>query len=381
MRIILSSLQSPERYSIAPYEFWRTYFVRGLEEAGHQVLEVPEVDWVEGLVCPHDDSLKAWRAQIWERVHAFVRRELERGPIHMFLSYLFPQQVETSAIDELQRRGIPCVNFFCDNVREFRRVPREYTPFALHWVPEFEALSLYRMAGLPHIHAPMPCWIPAELRQVTKVEAEPPTFIGSFDVLRHELFANALSKGAEIILRGSGWATDVKPNEKPSLRCLVPNQLALIRSQGLRGLYYKLERRLRPLRSVTIPVGAIGSPLHGSEYFRVTREARVVIGVNRVPTMKASNRRPLTYSRLRDIEAPMLGACYLTEWTEGITALYDLGTEIETYQTVDELVYKIDELSGNSYRRTAMRKQAQRRALCNHSVARTIARICEKLGV
>ena len=33
----------------------------------------------------------------------------------------------------------------------------------------------------------------------------------------------------------------------------------------------------------------------------------------------------------------MLGACYLTEWTAGLEHMYELGKEIETYRTPEEL--------------------------------------------
>jgi spore maturation protein CgeB len=106
----------------------------------------------------------------------------------------------------------------------------------------------------------------------------------------------------------------------------------------------------------------------------------VTIGVNRVPTANRSPYRPLVYSRLRDIEAPMLGACYLTEWTEGLEHMYELGKEIETYRTAEELTTKLSELRLDPERRSAMRERAQRRALSDHSVARSIARIGAHFG-
>lgn len=75
----------------------------------------------------------------------------------------------------------------------------------------------------------------------------------------------------------------------------------------------------------------------------------------------------------------MLGACYLTEWTEGVERLYELGAEIETYRTPEEMAAKLAELSGDSQRRGAMRERAQRRALSDYSVPRTVKRISEML--
>ena len=384
MRILLSCLQSLKRHPIPAYGFWRNYFVQGLLEGGHEVVEVPNIDWAEGLTYPAGNALDSWRSRTWEIVRVFVQQELTRGPIHLFLGYFYPKQVETGAIRELQQTGIPCVNFFCDNVREFVKPPAEYGAFALHWVPEFEALPMYRAAGLSFIHAPMPCWISQALRDSPDVETEPPTFLGSADALRRDLLGRALEGGADFVVRGPGWletAVTKHSQETGSITSTIRNQIDLVRQRGFRGLLRKVQAHARPLRQPSIKESQIGAAVFDEDYLRITREAMVTIGVNRVPTAFQSPRRPLVYSRLRDVEAPMLGACYLTEWTEGLERMYELGNEIETYRTAEELATKLNELRLDPARRSAMRKRAQRRALSDHSVARSIAHVTSQLGL
>ncbi|MGA3310597.1 MAG: glycosyltransferase [Xanthobacteraceae bacterium] len=385
MRILLSCLQGPTSHPVPAYGFWRLYFVQGLREAGHEVIEVPGVDWAEGLVHPAGRYLDEWRGRTWSAVEDFVKRELRARPIDLFLCYLFPRQVDVSAIRELQRLGIPCVNFFCDNLREFRKVPAEFQPFALHWVPEIEAAPLYRTAGLPYLRAPMPCWIPPDLRTTPTQDREPATFIGSADVLRQNLFGEAVQSGAELVLRGAGWnsmsARHRQSGERLSVGNTIANQLKVARDRGLRDLYFKLYNRLRPVALPPIPESSVGGPVSDDEYLRISREAVVTIGVSRVSTTKASDRKPIVYSRLRDVEAPMLGACYLTEWTEDVAALYELGTEIETYRTAEELAAKLRDLQRDPMRRSAMRRLAQRRALDEHQIPRTLGKIQSLLGL
>jgi Glycosyl transferases group 1 len=385
MRILLSCLQSLNRHSIPPYRHWRTYFVEGLVEAGHEVTEVANVDWAEALTYPLGPALDSWRTRTWEAVEDFVRQEIAQRPIDLLIGYFYPEQVEEAAIRELQRLGIPCVNFFCDNVREFVKPPAEYAPFALHWVPEFEALRMYQDAGLPFVHAPMPCWISADRRNGPRLETEPATFIGSADVLRQDLLGRALERGGDFVIRGIGWQgnADVPSQSKQTrtVATLIKNQIAFVKRHGVGSLLTKFEARVHPLRPRAIEESRIGAPLSDTEYFRVTREAMITIGVNRVPSARRSLRRPLVYSRLRDIEAPMLGACYLTEWTEGLEHMYELGNEIETYRTAEELTDRLTELRSDPPRRTAMRERAQRRALADHTVGRSIERIREQLGL
>lgn len=382
MRVFISCLQSLTAHAIPAYDFWRAHFVNGAEEAGLEVLEAPDVDWAEGLVPMPADAHAAWLDRTWERTLAFVRREHARRPIAFFLGYLYPQQVEATAVQELRRLGIPSVNFFCDNVREFRKVPEAYRCFTLNWVPEFEALPMYRTAGLAHLHAPMPSWVPPHLRTSDHPESEPPTFIGSVDVLRRNLMADAIARGAHVVVRGRGWDRADEEAARPGRGGRVlRNQLAFVRQHGTRALVHKTLRRLRPPAEAVIPADHIGPIASAAEYIRISQQSIVTLGINRVPTITRSLHRPLTYSRLRDLEAPMLGACYLTEWTAGLPSLYEPGTEIETYRDADELVAKLATLTGDRERRQRLRREGQRRALARNSVPATLRRIIDTLQI
>ena len=76
----------------------------------------------------------------------------------------------------------------------------------------------------------------------------------------------------------------------------------------------------------------------------------------------------------------MLGACYLAEWAPGLADLYDLETEIATYRDAAELVEQSARLRADAARRTSLRRLGQKRALTDHTLARTLQRITEKLG-
>ena len=244
MRILLSCLQSLKRHPLPAYGHWRNYFVEGLLEAGHEVVEVPNVDWAEGITYSPGRTLESWRARTWEAVEAFVRQEITHRPIHLFVGYFYPNQVEAAAIRELQRIGIPCVNFFCDNVREFVKPPAEYTAFALHWVPEFEALPMYTESGpavYPRADAMLDFSGP---KKSPRLETEPATFLGSADILRRDLLGRALQGGADFVVRGPGWLgnedTANGSQQALTVASVVRNQVDLVRQRGFGGLLRKL---------------------------------------------------------------------------------------------------------------------------------------------
>jgi hypothetical protein len=386
MRIFLSCLQALRPHRIPPYSFWEIYFKRGIEEAGHQWIEAADLDWAEGLTLSDKAALSRWREQTWSLTLEYLRRELQNGAIDLFLGYLYPQMIEPSAIAEIQRLGVPCVSFFCDNIREFRKVPSEYYRFDLNWVPEYGALKMYAAAGLKYVHAPMPCWIPPQRRTAEHTENYGPTFVGSCDHLRRNLLGNTVDLGAPLTIRGPGWqpeasATPMSITRRKSAMQLLRNQYMHISRHGVKSWWFKFEPFLRPLRIPDIPGRFLAPKVFGDSYVAVTQESVVTVGINRVQTFRHSIHNPITYSRLRDVEAPMMGACYLTEWAEDLEHLYTLGVDIETYRTSEELAAKIKELLADPARRLSMRRAGQRRALNELSVPRSLNKITAALGI
>jgi len=370
---------------VPAYQFWEGYLNHGIEEAGSVWMEAEGVDWAEGLACVDPEALRRWRETAWERTLFEIQRQRSEG-IDFVLSYLFPKQVDTAAIQTIQSMGIPCVNFFCDNVREFSEMPAEFRPFALHWVPEFEAIPLYAAAGARHLHLPMPAWVPPERRAWDHPENHGVSFIGSRDPLRETLLESVLKKGIDLEIRGAGWSHDPLQSqpparEHPSLYERLIREGRFLLKEGLSSWFWKVAWSLRP----SIPDAVFKKHVHelpsSADYMSISQESLVTLGISRTPHFRRSWNNPILYSRLRDIEAPMLGACYLAEKTAGLGRLYDLGTEVETYSTADDMAQKIKWLMADRDRRQNLRKAGQRRALTDHTIPRSLARIAAELGI
>ncbi len=384
LRILLCCQQDLQAHPVPAYRFWAHYFRAALAEAGHTCLEVPDCDWAAGLESQPPDIHALWLESTWQKALRWIRQEHARGRIDVFLSYLFPDQVDVPSIAALRQEGMPCVNFFCDNVRLFRRIPAEYGAFDLNWVPEAPALALYRRAGFPVIHAPMPCWVPPACRTPGATETLPATFVGTRDEQRERLFARAFACGLDMELRGPGWLGPAPGASPPRGRgpALARNQWEFARRHGLAAFARKLREGIRPRPPVTFDFAPFERPaVWGDDYLRVLRESRVCVGVNRFPSLAHPFDRPGRYSRLRDIEAPMAGACYLTEWAPGLEEFYEPGSEIEVYRDAEELCEKVAKLNRDEPLRRRLRAAGQRRALGDHAIARTVEKIAGRLSL
>lgn len=383
MRIFLSCQQALKPHPVPAYSFWEYYLKHALAEAGHETIEAPEVDWAEGLMPLSAEERSGWLARTWTRSFDFIQAEHRRKPIDLFLGYLFPLQVDPAVVRALRGLGIPTVNFFCDNVREFTTVPSAFGAFDLHWVPEAAARSMYASAGLAFVYSPMPMWVEPRNRTVPEEGSDSVLFVGSHDSLREELLGEAVSRGLRLEIHGSGWIDNAPlagPAGAPIGRRLA-NQIEFLGREGVRGLLMRATYSLRGRRPRGWIEKVARPPLHGDAYFEAIRRAAVTIGINRCPSFRRSFANPLRYSRLRDIEAPMLGASYLTEAAPGIEDLYEVGAEIEVYRDASELVEKAERLRAEPKRRLQLRRLGQRRALAEHTIEKSMERIARKLGI
>jgi len=382
MKIFLSFLQSTHKHPIPAYDFWEYYIKNGVVEAGHEWVECPGIDWAAGLVPQSKNELAAWRRDVWNKTMEW----LTNNPVDLFLSYLYPKQIDVSAIKQIQNMGMPCVNFYCDNVRDFKKIPTQFNAFDLNWVPEYKAIKLYKRAGCPYIYLPMPVWIEPKYRVHKQETNKQVTFIGSKDIQRITLLNQVINISPQIPLAiyGSGWLnakTHQVYNADYTLAKKILFNINFLASQGLKAYIRKIAQlNNKPTVSNALQL-KINEMLSPDEYIALTSESMITLGINRYPSYKFPLTQPDTYSRLRDIEAPMLGACYLTEWTEGIDDLYDTQNEIAVYKTGREMADQINNLLNDPERRKILRKNGQEKALSMHSIPRSLNSIINTLGL
>lgn len=381
MNILLVSQQSSIRHNIPAYHFWSYYFKNGIQEYGANTVEISGVDWAEGLIYRDREQQEAWRKKTWPLALEKIKKYHQLFGIDLFLSYLYPQQIDENAIREITSIGIPTVNFFCDNIREFTQVPKEFKVFDINWVPEFEALSLYKKEQIHTIHAPMPMWVPLEFRGLIDASQEKSQvlFIGSKDLLRARLVHKVSTKSnIPLKIMGAGWNEHSYSSQSFETRFQqrVINQFRQIKNVGLMAWGRKFANRaLYSMPNSNSFSQYIHSPPTQDEYFFESRHSAVTLGINRYPSDRFFHSNPHKYSRLRDIEAPMLGACYLTEYAPGLEYLYDLGTEIEVYRNEDELIIKAEQLIADEHKRLRLRMNGQKKALAKHTISNTLNRI------
>lgn len=401
MNVFLCCIQSPYQWDIPSYSFWRENFKPSLEALGCTVIEPVGLDLAEPLARAHDPAWrKHGRPRLGDELFALVRAAHKKRGVDLFFSYFFASQVHPDILVAIRDLGIPVVNFFCDNMREFESVRPLVGAVTLNWVPEVEALPIYQALKVPAIHLPMavnPSFygIPEgdELPQVS--------FIGSGDHLRMKLLAPVLGTSLPLSIYGRGWGQDVPKRigddahqqnadgrrYPPSLTRWQRRRVSI--SQHFQGLINfgpmgewrpfaarRLKARLAPKFS-----GIVSPPLPHGDFVRVLGRSAVTLGINCCPNPGYSFDKPLVVSKLRDLEAPLVGACYLTERCPDVDGLFEDGTEIFTYRNSSELVDKASMLLRDSSLRERLRQQGRKVVIGRHTWEHRFRILFRELGL
>jgi hypothetical protein len=111
--------------------------------------------------------------------------------------------------------------------------------------------------------------------------------------------------------------------------------------------------------SEEVAVEQYGGPLWGIDYHRVLARSKVIVNRHADHASNANN--------LRLFEATGMGAVLLTEDLPGISELFEIGEEVLTYSSRDDLVQKIQFLLANPSKREGIAAGGQKRTLLEHT--------------
>lgn len=383
---------------ISPRSAWVRYnLLDTLRAMGHQVVAL---DW--GMGWP--DQGPGWlerRQAIGERLVAAARRHHRRRPFDLVYCYLYSTVVGPEAVRELRGLGAPVVNFSCNNVHQFHLVEEIAPHFDWCIVPERSALESYRGVGARVVHLGMAA-NPAHYRPYALAPEFDVTFVGQRYADRAAYVLHLARNGVQVRVWGAGWRRGLAPAGA------LAASLSVLEDEGPRSLLQALRGKLGGLARRVPPVGANGrvaapagpaparvAPgddverelralaghrlLHG-QMVRLFSRSRVSLGFATVGDTHRAERR-LTQVRLRDFEAPMSGAFYLTEVQPELDEYFQPGREVETYRDREELLDKVRFYLRRPDLARAIRSAGRARALAEHTWERRFDDLFRHLGL
>ncbi len=371
--------------------YWVEPLTRSLrDDMGCEVIVPTNVNL--GAAYGRTDS--AWMREQRPRLSEALLRQFQEAhrdkPIDLFLSYFTSAQIERSALKEVRAKA-PCVNFFCDNLHAFNLVEELAPEFTLNWVPERRACDTYRARGLPYIYLPMAACPSYHHPLDAVVEDIDVSFCGGFQLPRIELFGEAYRRGLEIEVFGPQTESFLRPKTPLSVLSSARSCLYWMKShignclrRGLAFDLYSHRMEFARLRNRHYPPRLLHAAVPDEDVNRLYARTKVSVGANRIwlpGTLSLLSTKWYAYPRLRDFEATMAGACFLTEYCEEHDELFDIGKEIEVYRDGEELVEKAQALLADHDRRARLRTNARKAAVAHHTWRHRLEKVFEEVGV
>ncbi len=346
---------------------------RSLEDMGHQLVRFDFPGWP-------DDADAEWqrsgKPKTNERlVHAFM----SAGKIDLFFGYLYSSVAYPETIDRITGSGVPTVNFSCNNVHQFDLVRDIAARFDACWVPERSALPDFlsvgarplriQLAANPRIYRPLP-----EPRMYDA------TFVGQRYADRAEFLDLLHASGVKVHAWGAGWA----PSKRMDL-AHARAALALLEDEQLDGFRRLLKKRRNPVAEQKAAQAAEPKPYGGPrllhrDLIKAFSQSRLSLGFATAGDSHLSGQR-LRHLRLREFEAPMSGALYLTEDQPELAEYFEPGTEVLTYTDRFDLLDKARYYLAHQEAAERVRRAGLRRARAEHTWQHRFADLFAALGL
>jgi len=318
--------------------------------------------WAATLGPSHD------RAGVSERLWDQIRSAHARRGLDAVISYCFSSDVDPALIGRTLELGIPWINFFCDSTYAFDFVEALARVASLNWFPERAADARYRALGRPVLCRPYAVH-PAALPEASCETAEHALgFVGAPTGNRVLRLAALRLCGCPTEVRGEGWQPS---NAAPPLPRPAGPRLSStdIRVRG-RLSERILVRALKPL------VRSGARPLADEEMVSFLSRCRVVLGLNEGRDTQGAYR---SYLKLRDVEFPGYGCCYLTQHNEDVEHAFDVGREVLTFRHVAEAASLVRQSMRRPQAARAMGQAARRRVLAEHTWAARLVELARAL--
>jgi spore maturation protein CgeB len=384
---------------------WSGNFYPALRQLGHEIVEsgVDLLPLSRFMHVPGNytrEELQA-RAEVTDEILDEVRAAHRQRPLDLFLSYFYNAHFDPAGFDELRRLGVPSLNFYCNSIYQFDLVSAIAAYADVAWHPERDARSRYLAVG------GNPVWVqmgadPTVYHPVqTGSRKKAACFVGQRYADRDRWIAALLDCEVPVEIYGPGWTESSQIEQRlklqareylgrsqpppASLTSYLQVAASAFRGSGVwsggRRLFdqWRYRRETRKLSPLFSPHAK--GPIPFEAISEVFAKYEVCLNFSNVWADGRRGSALVPHVRLRDFEAPMSRTCYLTGESDEIREFYEVGREIVTYSSKEELVEKTRFYLSRPDAAEKLRASGYERARRDHTWVRRFEELFRKSGL
>jgi len=376
---ILMSIAASTNDAVPHNSVWMRNLHAPLVELGHDVVLVPAEDGRRAMAA-NDASA---RARFSDTVLTSFKREHAKRPFDLFFAYLMDGMIEAAVVDEVRSAGVVTCNFSCNNVHQFNLVDglSPHFDFSLH--SERDVGDKFRAVGAT------PLWWPMASNPQYAHPVDAPcqfvaSFVGGNYGLRADYALHLLDNGVDLHLFGPGWtlASRIARARRRGRRdltlfaALMKPSLAAQARATADAARIDMRRRL----AASYP-GNVHHPVSDDEVIRLYSSSGVSLGFLEVFDQHDPSKPVLQHLHLREFEAPMSGALYLTNYSDELAEMFEPDEEVLMWRNRHELLEKTRYYVEHPQAGDKIRAAGRRRALGCHTYGHRYDRLFKDIGL
>jgi spore maturation protein CgeB len=378
LRIVMCIGESTNA-SVPGNHVWRRNLYDTLCSLGHDVVLLPAEAGRKAMV--RNDARA--RERFGEETLATFAREHAKRPFDLFFAYLMDGMIDPDVIDELCRVGVPTCNFSCNNVHQFDLVDGLSPHFEFNLHSERDVGDKFRQVGATPLWWPMAS-NPDYAHPIDVARDCAASFVGGNYGVRAEYALYLLESGIDLHVFGPRWAlpSRVARAKRRARRDLTMAKALLARSLAAQAKATSEAARIDITRRLTTTYPQnVHQPVGDEEVIRLYSSSNVSLGFLEVFDQHDPSMPVLQHLHLREFEAPMSGALYLTNYSDELAEFFEPDKEVLVWRNRHDLLEKARYYSEHPEAGESIRRAGRERALACHTYRHRFEQLFNQIGL
>ncbi len=377
MRILLA-IQKNTNSAIPANSTWYRNLYEPLLELGHEVILFDTADAARAR-RNKDRSLKAKMSQ---KLLETFRSENDKKHFDFFLGYFTEGMLDFEVIEQIRKSSVITLNFSCNNTHQFYLVRNISKHFDYSLYAEKEARKHFDSVSVNSIWWPMASnpkyFHPKDLPKKHKV-----TFVGANYGLRTRYIHFLLENGVDVSTFGPGW----KYGANSYLASFLKRYFLALKTISSRGTLQQAkcsallaEHDFKRNLAANFPLN-LHDIITDEKLIDLYSESEISLGFLEVYDQHDPSKMVLKHMHLRDFEAPLSGAFYMTGFSDEVAEMFEPDKEVVVYSSSEELLDKINYYLKNTSAADQIRKAGFDRAMNQHTYHHRYKNLFKEIGL
>ncbi len=304
---------------------------------------------------------------------------------YVYDDFLLPRYAKA-----LSALNVPMVNYNVDMPYQWYRQIRTACYFDLMLCAQPDNMTILAQYSKKVLYFPMAAQpaLPTEAKVMQSKKMHDVSFVGTALPYRRTMLSALSNESMSLSIYGKYWDSAEPQNritsKERTLRDIWHYGYPRLKAEGLGNLLTALSDRFA-VRDAKIPStmiypGAIRGRFDGNDLSSLFRDSKINIGLSRF-SGDNPNHIGKCQMKLRDFEVPMSGGFYLCEKSPGYDQAFVDGKEVVMWQTLPELLEKINYYLVHDEERELIAMAGQKRALQDHTWAIRFSKLLAELKI